>query len=108
MPGSPDALFSMYVTAVEVYSPPTCIVSPLAASAGSGRPRALATSAAAPPRDAARIALRERGVAVSTVISGLPLSFGQLKTCQATLTLAVVWAVRKIVNVSFVVLTTTR
>src|SRR5262245_8643984 len=55
-----------------VYSPPTSIVWPSAALAGVARPMAFATNAAAPPRDAARMARRERGRGVSTLISDLP------------------------------------
>src|SRR5262245_21303417 len=58
----------IFVTVVPVYDPPTATGLPLAALAAIGGPSALATSAAAPPSDAARIVRRDRGVAGSSDI----------------------------------------
>src|SRR5262245_38899884 len=68
------------VTVVPVRDEPTVTFSPFAASAPIGRPSALATSAAAPPSEAARIARRERWAVVSTVMDGPPSSEGRPAT----------------------------
>src|SRR6187455_3551321 len=69
---SPAPLWVIFVTEVAVYSPPTTMASPSAASAVTGRAMVDATVAAVAPSAAPRSARRVRGADGSTAMLGSP------------------------------------